>query len=102
MKTLFLAIFCALQVLNLPPTSDGLRILGLFPHPGISHFHFFQPIMLGLAEKGHNVTVVSHFPEKNLHPNYKDLPLKGLDLLTNAVDLAVSTIFVFNSTTRLL
>lgn len=75
--------------MNSSPT-DSLRVLGLFPHPGISHFHYFQPIMRGIAEAGHNVTVVSHFPDKNPHKNYKDLTLTGLDLLTNAVDLAVS------------
>lgn len=71
-------------------SSNGLRILGLFPHPGASHFHFFHPVMRGLAEAGHDVTVVSYFPDKNPPKNYKDLPLKGLDLLTNAVDLVVS------------
>lgn len=84
LAVLVLSSFCLVC-----PPADGLRILGLFPHPGVSHFHFFHPIMRGLAEAGHNVTVVSHFPEAKPHKNYKDLPLTGLDLLTNAVDLAV-------------
>lgn len=69
--------------------SSSLHILGLFPHPGVSHFHFFHPIMVGLAEKGHNVTVVSHFPDANAPSNYKDLVIGGQDNLTNSVDLAV-------------
>lgn len=92
MKALFIVLFCAYQLLNLSPTINGLRVLGIFPHPGVSHFQFFQPIMRGLAEKGHNVTVISHFPEKNPPSNYKDLRLSGLDLLTNTVDLTVSII----------
>lgn len=46
--------------------------------------------MKALAEKGHDVTVVSHFPNKIPIANYKDEPLVGLQSLTNAVDLNVS------------
>lgn len=74
------------------PESSGLRILGLFPHNGLSHFHFFHPIMVGLAEAGHNVTVFSHFPDKNAPANYEDLVIGGQENLTNSVDLAVDSI----------
>lgn len=67
-----------------------LKVLGLFPHPGVSHFHFFQPIMHALAEAGHDVSVVSHFPAKNPPIRYKDFPLTGTEKLTNSVDLKVS------------
>ncbi|KAH8329472.1 hypothetical protein KR074_011519 [Drosophila pseudoananassae] len=65
----------------------SLKVLGLFPHPGVSHFHFFHPIMEGLAEAGHEVSVVSHFPNKNPVARYKDFTLSGVDKLTNSVDL---------------
>lgn len=71
-------------------SASSLKVLGLFPHPGVSHFHFFHPIMRGLAEAGHDVTVVSHFPDKNAPPNYKDLKLSDTNLLMNSVDLEVS------------
>ncbi|SPP79043.1 2-hydroxyacylsphingosine 1-beta-galactosyltransferase [Drosophila guanche] len=64
-----------------------LKVLGLFPHPGVSHFHFFHPIMRSLAEAGHDVSVVSHFPDKNPVARYKDYPLTGIEKLTNSVDL---------------
>lgn len=67
--------------------SSSLRILGLFPHHAESHFKFFQSIMLGLAEAEHNVTVVSHFRNKNPHSNYKELIIGGQSNLTNFVDL---------------
>lgn len=67
--------------------ASSYNILGLFPHPGISHFHFFHPIMRGLAEAGHNVTVISHFPDKNPIANYTDLLLPPVDLFVNIVDL---------------
>lgn len=69
--------------------TNSLKILGLFQHPGVSHFHFFHPIMRGLADAGHDVTVVSHFPDKNAPSNYKDLVLKKTEILTNSVDLEV-------------
>lgn len=76
-----------------PTTTESLRILGLFPHPGHSHFHFFHPIMRALAQHGHNVTVVSHFPDTNPVPGYKDLPLIGLPISTNSISLDVSALY---------
>jgi len=69
--------------------TSGFRILGLFPHPALSHFKFFHPIMRGLAERGHDVIVVSYFPDKNPHSNYKDFLLSGQEVLTSTVDLKV-------------
>lgn len=70
---------------------NSYKILGLFPHPGVSHFHFFHPLLRALAETGHEVTVVSHFPDKEpVNENYIDLPLTGLEFLQNSVDLDVS------------
>ncbi|XP_023297572.1 UDP-glycosyltransferase UGT5-like [Lucilia cuprina] len=76
-------------ILLTTPSIDCRRkkILGLFPHPGVSHFHFFHPILRGLAERGHEVTVVSHFPDKSPPIGYQDVPLTGRDTLTNSVDL---------------
>lgn len=71
------------------PTVNGLRILGLFIHPGLSHFHFFHPVLRGLAEAGHEVTVVSELPDPNPPKGYTDLVLKKSDGLVNAVDLDV-------------
>ncbi|XP_055307346.1 UDP-glycosyltransferase UGT5-like [Sitodiplosis mosellana] len=67
--------------------TSSLKILGIFPHPGLSHFHFFHPIMRGLADAGHDVTVVSHFPDKNAPQNYIDMPLTKTTLLTDSVNL---------------
>jgi glucuronosyltransferase len=51
----------------------GANILAVFHHIGYSHFKVFQPVMRKLAENGHRVTVASYFPDKDPHPNYKDL-----------------------------
>jgi len=67
------------------------RILGLFPHPAKSHFNVFQPIMRELATSGHNVTVVSYFPDTNPpKENYRDVILTGLPDTTNSVSLDVN------------
>ncbi|XP_055635695.1 UDP-glycosyltransferase UGT5-like [Toxorhynchites rutilus septentrionalis] len=65
--------------------AEPYKILGLFPHPGLSHFYFFEPILKGLAAAGHEVTVVSPFPNPNPPPNYTDLPLEGIKLLSDSV-----------------
>ncbi|XP_017768994.1 PREDICTED: UDP-glucuronosyltransferase 2B15-like isoform X2 [Nicrophorus vespilloides] len=52
------------------------NVLGIFPHFGKSHFDIFAPVMKGLAEKGHDVTVLSYFPQKSPMKNYKDYTLK--------------------------
>lgn len=72
------------------PTVNGYRILGLFPVPIVSHFHFFQPILRGLAEAGHNVTVISYFPQQNAPTNYTDIILDNQPVMTNGIDLEVS------------
>lgn len=71
------------------------NILGIFIHPGRSHFDMFYPLLRGLAERGHRVTVISHFPDKNPVPGYKDVVLEGLSeiSLNNGVDLEVSVSF---------
>lgn len=79
--------WCLSVVLLLLATGPtwSYKILGLFPHPGLSHFHFFEPILKGLAAAGHEVTVVSYFPNPNPPPNYHDLPLEGMKLLSDSV-----------------
>jgi glucuronosyltransferase len=67
----------------------GKKILGLFPHPGISHFNVFKPVLLALAERGHELEVASYFPMDAPVKNYKDLTLRGQDILTGTTDLKV-------------
>ncbi|XP_043467681.1 UDP-glucosyltransferase 2-like [Leptopilina heterotoma] len=56
---------------------DGARILGLFPLNAKSHFILGEQIMKILAKNGHQVDVVSHFPQKEPVLNYRDLSLQG-------------------------
>lgn len=67
------------------------RVLGLFPAPYPSHMFFFHPIMREVANAGHNVTVVSYFPDKNAPANYKDIVLTALPTSNDGLPLSVST-----------
>lgn len=44
--------------------SDSYNILVIFGHPGKSHYDAFGALFLELAEKGHNLTILSHVPVK--------------------------------------
>ncbi|XP_026732558.1 UDP-glucuronosyltransferase 2B1-like isoform X1 [Trichoplusia ni] len=64
------------------------NILGLFPHVGKSHHTAFEPLLKMLAEKGHQVTVVSFFPQKTPVANYTDISLQGIaEIRKEAVNL---------------
>lgn len=52
---IFIALLCS---------CESLKILGLFPHHGRSHHDVFEPLLLTLADKGHQITAVSHFNPK--------------------------------------
>jgi glucuronosyltransferase len=53
------------------------KILALFPYIGKSHFDVFEPFVRELAARGHQVVVVSHFPQKHPVTNYTDISLVG-------------------------
>ncbi|XP_072933729.1 UDP-glucosyltransferase 2-like [Epargyreus clarus] len=56
---------------------ESLNILGIFPYEGRSHFFVFKNFLQKLAEKGHKLTVISHFPREEVIPNYHDVSLAG-------------------------
>ena len=57
--------------------SRGLKILAVYPFQGKSHFIVGERLARGLAAKGHQVDVYSHFPLKEPIPNYNDFSLAG-------------------------
>ncbi|RZC42904.1 UDPGT and/or Glyco tran 28 C domain containing protein, partial [Asbolus verrucosus] len=60
---------------------QGAKILGIFPVAGKSHYHLANSLMRGLAEKGHDVTMISPFKEKNPPPKngtYRDIVLTNI------------------------
>ncbi|KAH0546855.1 UDP-glucosyltransferase 2-like [Cotesia glomerata] len=74
----------------------SLKILGIFPYPGKSHFVMIGALMKELAQRGHQVDVVSHFPLTNPIENYTDLSIRGSrSILVNK--LTYETTVEFNS-----
>nr|XP_018906826.1 PREDICTED: UDP-glucuronosyltransferase 2B1-like [Bemisia tabaci]XP_018906827.1 PREDICTED: UDP-glucuronosyltransferase 2B1-like [Bemisia tabaci] len=61
----------------------GYKILGLFPYNGQSHIVMFKSIMKGLTERGHEVHVLSHYPQQTPIANYTDLSVLGSIELPN-------------------
>ncbi|XP_001603802.1 UDP-glucuronosyltransferase 2A1 [Nasonia vitripennis] len=73
---------------------SGYRILGIFPLNSRSHEMMFEALMKGLAKRGHQVDVVTHFSVKNPPKNYKTVVnLAGtMETLVNnfTIDFALS------------
>lgn len=72
-----------------------LKILVVFGHMGKSHFEAFKPLLEELARRGHDLTVISHFPrhesakKKEALPNYKDISLldSEVGVMVDFIDL---------------
>ncbi|XP_049787775.1 UDP-glucosyltransferase 2-like [Schistocerca cancellata] len=54
---------------------SGARILAAVPLRSASHFRVLQPLLRALADRGHHLTVISHFPQQPPPPNYTDISL---------------------------
>jgi glucuronosyltransferase len=74
----------------------GARILGLFPLPSFSHFAVPSALLKELANRGHQVTVYSPFPEKSPISNYTNIDTGGTrgDFLKHSSKLTVVNSFV--------
>ncbi|XP_075217447.1 UDP-glucosyltransferase 2-like [Lycorma delicatula] len=82
MKVLQLAVI--LTTYNV--CSESANILAFPTFPGYSHFIIIEPLLKALASRGHNVTVVSYFPQKTPIKNYHDIDVSHtLPLVTNNV-----------------
>lgn len=71
-----IGVCCALVLLL--SVSDGFKILGIFPTSAPSHFITGSALMKGLAANGHEVTVISPFPQAKPLKNYRDVTIDGM------------------------
>ena len=72
----FSEMFKILVMLVLVRVVHNYNILGIFPNSGKSHFLTYEPLLQELTRKGHNVTVLSEFPQKHPIPRYTDIVFK--------------------------
>ncbi|XP_060838848.1 UDP-glycosyltransferase UGT5-like isoform X2 [Rhopalosiphum padi] len=61
--------------------ATAARILGVFPHHGYSHHMVFLPYLRTLADRGHDVHVISNFDSS--HPNITDISVAGFMPMSN-------------------
>jgi hypothetical protein len=64
-----------LLLVGLWATCQGARILAVFPSTFTSHTHVYTALTKQLARQGHQVTVLSPFPQKWAPPGYVDIDL---------------------------
>lgn len=77
---------------------EKYNILALVPYNGKSHFDFAEVLFEELARRGHNITVVSHFPKKRPFKNYHDISMESdiSDAVHNiSMEEATSTLTIF-------
>ncbi|XP_013113911.2 UDP-glucosyltransferase 2 [Stomoxys calcitrans] len=70
----FAAFYIGAAILN-SLAIEGARILSVFPYPGPSQYIFIEPLLKALAERGHEVTSISTFPQKEPLKNFRDVPI---------------------------
>ncbi|XP_065220400.1 UDP-glucosyltransferase 2-like isoform X2 [Planococcus citri] len=83
---LYIAIFFLIFFLNSNPVAESAKILGIFPTRSRSHHSINQPIVKGLASKGHQVTIISPFKSNDNIPNYREILITQTEELSDWVD----------------
>jgi glucuronosyltransferase len=66
----------AAVLVHMSDVSAGAKILGIFPFHARSHTFVATALMREMAKRGHEVTVISHNPEKEKLANYTDIVVK--------------------------
>ena len=57
---------------------NGLKVLGIIPFPSKSHFAIGNGIIESLVDAGHEVTVMSPYPQKAKRENYHEIDVSKI------------------------
>lgn len=57
---------------------NGLKVLGIIPFPSKSHFAIGNGIIESLVDAGHEVTVMSPYPQRKNRPNYNEIDVSKI------------------------
>lgn len=68
----WILIFVATFILQ---NVESAKILAVFPFPGPSQYILVEPYLKALAAKGHEMTVINAFPQKQPISNFRDVPV---------------------------
>ena len=71
LKSAFYAIFAVFFLIE--QNAESAKILAVFPFPGPSQYILVQPYLKALAARGHELTVINAFPQKQPVKNYRDV-----------------------------
>jgi hypothetical protein len=83
----------AVFVVALLSATHSAQILGIFPIPAKSHNTVFTALTRELARRGHQVTVISSFPEKKPIPNLTDIEVEMVLKDTCKFTLSVENLY---------
>lgn len=86
-----------LVILCFSPIIKSYKILGVFHTNSKSHYIAGGALMKALAEKGHEVTVISPFPQEQPLNNFHDITVPGIDRLRKSngyVDYPILFLFL--------
>ncbi|XP_011294375.1 UDP-glycosyltransferase UGT4-like [Musca domestica] len=67
------ALFMVILWAQLLLTTNAARILSILAFPGKSQYEFMQPLLRELASRGHHITSVNNFPQKEPMDNFRDV-----------------------------
>lgn len=70
--------------LNNVIVNESYKILGVFHTSSKSHYIVGGALMRALAEKGHDVTVISPFPQDNPLKNFRDVTVPSIQRLEDS------------------
>lgn len=98
-------VLLSLLLAAIAASINGLTILSVLPFGSKSHFAIGHAITKSLHNAGHEVTVISPYPQKKKLPNYHDIDVssvleqfdKGEEFYKNWLENRFSTIFFFFS-----
>ncbi|XP_065199764.1 UDP-glucosyltransferase 2-like [Planococcus citri] len=81
-----IAIFFVAFFLSNHLLAESAKILGIFSVRSKSHHSIHQPILNGLANSGHQVTIIGHFKSNQNVSNYKEILISEFEKVSNWVD----------------
>lgn len=78
MKPLGIVCLLIAAFLCLSGSSESYKILGIFPTMAKSHYITGGALMKALAAAGHEVSVISPFPQEKPLKNFRDITVLGI------------------------
>lgn len=68
------------------------KILAIFPSPGYSQYFVAEPLLTHLAQRGHEITLMSFFKPKQPVNNITPIEISGLQTIDSKLPILLLTI----------